>query len=261
VLVTGEVLAERYRIDGFLGCGGAGGVWRADDLRLRRAVAVKLLLPRPDQSWEVIRAKAATVACLHHPNVVTFYDAGMAGDRAFMVTELVDGPDLAELLDAEPDGRADLALVVEIARQVSAAIRAAHAAGVVHGDIKPGNLLVTRDGTVKVGDFVTVCGVPHPGSPSGTAAYLSPEQVRGQPACEASDWYALGCVLYELLAGRPPFVGDSVEQVLDQHLHAAAVPIQAMRPDVETHLATALMRLLAKDPGRRMASRPSVRGG
>lgn len=253
--MTGEVLAGRYRIDGFLGCGGAGGVWRADDLRLRRAVAVKLLLPRSDQSWEVVRAKAVTVACLQHPNVVTFYDAGMAGDRAFVVTELVDGPDLAELLDAEPDGRADLALVLEIARQVSGAIRAAHAAGVVHGDIKPGNLLVTLDGTVKVGDFGIVRGVPHPGSPSGLASYLSPEQVRGQLACKASDWYALGCVLYELLAGRPPFVGDSVEEVLDQHLHAAPVPIQAVRPDVESRLATVLMRLLAKDPSRRLPQR------
>jgi eukaryotic-like serine/threonine-protein kinase len=260
VLVTGEVLAGRYRIDGFLGCGGAGGVWRGDDLRLLRVVAVKLLSPRPDQSWEAVRAKAATVACLQHPNVVSFYDAGMEGDQAFLVTELIDGPDLAELLDAEPDGRADLALVEEIARQVSAAIDAAHAAGVVHGDIKPGNLLVTLDGTVKLGDFGVVCAVPHPGSPPGMASYLSPEQVRGQTACEASDWYALGCVLYELLAGRPPFVGDSVEEVLDQHLHAAPVPIEVLRPDVETRLAAVLMRLLAKDPSRRLTSLPSVRG-
>ena len=258
--MTGEVLAGRYRIDGFLGCGGAGDVWRAEDLRLRRTVAVKRFYPRPDSRWELIRANARKAACVDHPNVVTFYDAGIEGDRAFLVTELVDGPNLRELLDAEPNRRADAALVAEIARQAAAGIGAAHAAGVVHGDIKPGNLLVTMDGTVKVGDLGTSCGVPHPGSPPGTASYLSPEQVRGQAASEPSDWYGFGCVLYELLAGRPPFVGDSVEEVLDQHLHKVARPIQAVRPDLEPSLATLILRLLAKDPSQRSAPLTSVQG-
>lgn len=251
--MTGEVLVGRYRIDGFLGCGGAGEVWRAEDLRLRRTVAVKRFHPRDDLSWEIVRASARKAACVDHPNVVTFYDAGIEGDRAFLVTELVDGPNLAELLDAEPDGRADQALVAEVARQASAALDAAHAAGVVHGDIKPCNLLVTLDGTVKLGDFGTACEIPHPGSPPGTASYLAPERVRGQSASELSDWYSLGCVLYELLAGRPPFVGDSVEQILDQHLHKPACPIETLRADLDPRLATYVMRLLAKEPSRRSA--------
>jgi serine/threonine-protein kinase len=251
VLVTGEVLAGRYRVDGFLGCGGAGEVWRAEDLRLRRTVAVKRFYPWPELTWEMIRVTARKAAGLDHPNIVTFYDAGVSDDRAFMVTELVDGPNLIELLEAEPDGRADPALVAEVARQASAALDAAHAAGVIHGDLKPANLLISMDGTVKVSDFGTACGIPHPGSPSASASYRSPEQVRGQPASELSDWYALGCVLYELLAGRPPFVGESVERVLDQHLHQPAVPIQSVRPEVDPWLATLIMRLLAKKPAQR----------
>lgn len=252
--MTGEVLAGRYRIDGFLGRSDIGTAWRADDLRLRRTVAVKQLRAQPTHAWDTVRERACRAVCLTHPNVVTLHDAGVAEDRVFLVSELVDGPDLTELLAAEPGRRADPVLVAEIARQVSVALGAAHTAGLVHGHLKPGNVLLTLDGTVKVGDLGIGGGVPHPGAPPSAAFYLSPEEVRGQTASEAGDWYALGCVLYELLAGRPPFVGDSVEEVLDQHLHAAAVPIQAVRPDAGPRLTTLVTGLLAKDPVQRLRS-------
>jgi serine/threonine-protein kinase len=237
-------------------------VWRAHDLELQRAVAIKLLHPQPDLIWEQIRAEARKAARLDHPNVVTVYDVGADGAQAFMVMELVDGPNLAQLLSTEPSGRADPGLVTQIAVQTAAALDAAHAVGVVHADIKPGNLLLASDGTIKVSDFgiATADRVERPGPRLvGTPSYVSPEQVSGRPVSELSDWYALGCVLYELLAGRPPFVGESVEDVLSQHVHAAPLPIQAVRPDIDPGLGAVVMRLLAKDPGERLASLASIR--
>lgn len=206
-----------------------------------------------------------------HPNVVAVYDV-VAGDDspAFLVMELVDGPNLAEVLRTTANGQAASAQVAEIAVQIARALDAAHAAGVVHCDIKPGNLLLAPDGTVKVTDFgIAAISVGIPASTGsgqdrellGTAPYVSPEQVRGQPATPASDWYALGCVLYELLAGRPPFVADTLEEVLGQHIHTAPVPIQTIRPDVNGDLAAVVMALLAKDPARRPASVQAVSAG
>jgi serine/threonine-protein kinase len=263
--VNGEVLAGRYRLLSPLGHGGAGEVWRAEDQVLARPVAVKLLRRMegdPMDAAERFRTEARAAARLTHPNVVGTYDVGTADGQVFLVMELVNGPDLAQLLRSQ--GLPSSKLVGDIALQGARALDAAHAAGIVHRDVKPGNLLLAADGTLKITDFgiAEAAGLEGPGSAVllGTASYVAPEQVGGQTATPASDWYALGCVLYELLAGRPPFVADDVEGVLRQHLEATPVPVAVRRPEVPGGLAELVMRLLAKDPAARPSSVAAVTG-
>jgi eukaryotic-like serine/threonine-protein kinase len=257
--LNGDVLAGRYRLLALLGRGGAGEVWRAEDLALTRPVAVKVLRRLdgdPMDSAERFRTEARAAARLTHPNVVATYDVGTAAGQVFLVMELVSGKDLAQFLRS--DGLPPAQLVADLAVQGTRALDAAHAAGIVHRDVKPGNLLLATDGTLKITDFgiaqATDLDRPSGQVLLGTAAYVAPEQVRGEPAVPASDRYALGCVLYELLAGTPPFTAGDVEGVLEQHLHAAPVPIQVHRPDVGPGLGDLVMRLLAKDPAARPAS-------
>ncbi|MFI7064103.1 serine/threonine-protein kinase [Kribbella sp. NPDC050124] len=255
--MNGEVLAGRYRLLTLLGRGGAGEVWQAEDTVLARQVAVKLLRRLegdPMDAVERFRAEAQAAARLMHPNVVATYDVGAAGEHVFLVMELVSGPDLLQLMRTSglPSGK----LVADIAVQGARALDAAHGAGIVHRDVKPGNLMLAADGTLKMTDFGIAKGV---GAEStgvgvllGTASYVSPEQVRGRPATPASDWYSFGCVLYELLAGTPPFTGPDVESVMRQHLDAAPAPIT--RADVEPALANLILQLLAKAPEDRPSS-------
>jgi serine/threonine-protein kinase len=259
--VNGEVLAGRYRLLTLLGRGGAGEVWRAEDTILARQVAVKLLRSLdgdPMDSVERFRAEAQSAARLTHPNVVATYDVGTEGDHVFLVMELVPGPDLAQLM--RTSGLPAAALVEDIATQGALALDAAHAAGIVHRDVKPGNLLLAPDGTLKMTDFgiakragneTTGLGVL-----LGTASYVSPEQVRGEPATPASDWYAFGCVLHELLTGTPPFTGPTVDVVMRQHLDVPPPPIT--RTDVPAELANLVTHLLAKDPSARPSSAGEV---
>jgi serine/threonine protein kinase len=261
--VNGEVLAGRYRLLTLLGHGGAGEVWQAEDQALARPVAVKLLR-RLDgdlmDATERFRTEAQAAARLLHPNVVATYDVGTADGQVFLVMELVNGPDLAKLLRS--GGLPSAELVADIAVQGARALDAAHAAGIVHRDVKPGNLLLAPDGTLKMTDFGIAQAVGLDGATGpvllGTAAYVSPEQVRGERATPASDWYSLGCVLYELLAGEPPFVGENFEAVLRQHLEAVPVPIVVRRPEVSAGLGELVTRLLAKAPGARPGSAAEV---
>ncbi|WP_405061315.1 serine/threonine protein kinase [Kribbella sp. NBC_01505] len=259
--MNGEVLAGRYRLLTLLGRGGAGEVWQAEDLLLDRQVAVKLLRSLDGDPMDAVarfQAEAQAAARLMHPNVVATYDVGAEGDRVFLVMELVSGPDLAQLMRTA--GLPSAKLVEDIATQGARALDAAHGAGIVHRDVKPGNLLLAPDGTLKMTDFgiakragneTTALGVL-----LGTASYVSPEQVRGGAATPASDWYSLGCVLYELLSGTPPFTGATVEAVMHQHLQSAPAPI--MRNDVTPALSALVMRLLAKNPADRPASATEV---
>jgi eukaryotic-like serine/threonine-protein kinase len=266
--VNGEVLAGRYRLVAPLGQGGAGEVWRAEDLELVRPVAVKLLRRLngdPTDAAERFRSEARAAARLSHPNVVTTYDVGMADGQVFLVMELVAGRDLAQLLRS--GGLPTPGQVADIARQAARALGAAHANGIVHRDVKPGNLLLAPDGTLKITDFgiAQMAGAGREVGAAGpvllgTAAYVSPEQVLGEPATTVSDWYSLGCVLYELLAGEPPFIADDVEGVLRQHVQAVPMPIQLRNPQVGDGLAGLVMRLLAKDPAERPASVTEIEG-
>ncbi|MEV8375544.1 serine/threonine-protein kinase [Kribbella sp. NPDC056861] len=259
--MNGEVLAGRYRLLTPLGNGGAGEVWRAEDAVLARQVAVKLLRRLDGDQMDALdrfRTEAQAAARLTHPNVVATYDVGTANGQVFLVMELVNGPDLAQLLRTKglPPDR----FVADIASQGARALDAAHAAGIVHRDVKPGNLLLAPDGTLKMTDFgiAQATGVDGATGPVllGTAAYVSPEQVRGERATPASDWYALGCVLYELLEGTTPFVGPDVMDVMHQHLDAAPLPVR--RTEGAPGLDALVMQLLSKDPAARPSSAVGV---
>jgi eukaryotic-like serine/threonine-protein kinase len=258
--VNGEVLAGRYQLLTLLGRGGAGEVWKAEDTVLARQVAVKLLRRLegdPMEAAERFRAEAQAAARLTHPNVVATYDVGTEGEHVFLVMELVSGPDLAQLMRTA--GLPSAELVADIATQGARGLDAAHAAGIVHRDVKPANLMLAADGTLKITDFgiakragnETTAGVL-----LGTASYVSPEQVRGQSATPASDWYSFGCVLYELLSGTPPFTGQTVDVVMRQHLETPPPPI--LRTDVPAELAGLVTHLLAKDPAARPSSAAQV---
>lgn len=255
--MNGDLLADRYRLLDLIGRGGVGEVWRGQDLQLDRTVAVKVVRTEPDEaliSLERFRREARAAARLSHPNIVATYDVGSDGDREFLVMELVRGRDLAHLLRAQGLPPADR--VAGLALQAASGLDAAHAAGIVHRDIKPANLLLAGGDTVKITDFgiARIAGAEKTGPALlGTAAYVSPEQVRGEPATAASDRYALGCVLYELLAGRTPFTGTQHE-VLTAHVEAEPIPVLELRPDAGAGLAELVMRLLAKDPAARPAS-------
>nr|WP_239062445.1 serine/threonine-protein kinase [Streptomyces sp. SID13031] len=245
-----------------LGHGGAGEVWRGEDSVLARPVAVKLLRRLEGDQMDAVarfRTEAQAAARLTHPNVVATYDVGTtATGQVFLVMELVDGPDLAQLLRSK--GLPSERFIADIALQCAQALDAAHAAGIVHRDVKPGNLLLAPDGTLKITDFgiAQASGVDGATGPVllGTAGYVSPEQVRGERATPASDWYALGCVLYELLEGTTPFVGTDVMDVMHQHLDAVPAPVR--RTEVVPGLAALVMDLLSKDPAARPASATAV---
>ncbi|WP_020385696.1 serine/threonine-protein kinase [Kribbella catacumbae] len=259
--MNGEVLAGRYRLLAPLGHGGAGEVWRGEDTVLARPVAVKLLRRLegdPMDAAERFRTEARAAARLTHPNVVATYDVGTANGQVFLVMELVDGPDLAQLLRSK--GLPPERFVADIALQGARALDAAHAAGIVHRDVKPGNLLLAPDGTLKITDFGIAQATGMDGATGpvllGTAGYVSPEQVRGERATPASDWYALGCVLYELLEGTTPFVGTDVMDVMRQHLDTTPPPVR--RTDAAPGLADLVMALLAKNPAARPSSAAAV---
>lgn len=259
--MNGEVLAGRYRLLTLLGRGGAGEVWQAEDTVLARQVAVKLLRSLEGDPMDAVqrfRAEAQSAARLTHPNVVATYDVGTEGDHVFLVMELVQGPDLAKLMGTS--GLPAAALIEDIALQGARALDAAHAAGIVHRDVKPGNLLLAPDGTLKMTDFgiakQTGSETTGLGVLLGTASYVSPEQVRGEPATAASDWYSFGCVLHELLTGTPPFTGPTVDVVMRQHLDVPPPP--ATRADVPAELANLVTHLLAKDPADRPSSEHDV---
>jgi serine/threonine-protein kinase len=236
-------------------------VWQAEDTVLARKVAVKLLRRLDGDPMDAVtrfQAEAQAAARLTHPNVVATYDVGTEGEHVFLVMELVSGPDLAQLMRTAGLPSADL--VADIAIQGARALDAAHAAGIVHRDVKPANLMLAADGTLKMTDF----GIAKRGGNEttglgvllGTASYVSPEQVRGAPATPASDWYSFGCVLHELIAGTPPFTGPTADVVMRQHLEAP--PPAITRTDVPPELATLVTRLLAKNPADRPSSAADV---
>jgi eukaryotic-like serine/threonine-protein kinase len=258
-------LAGRYRLVSSLGGGGFSEVWRAEDGVLGRDVAVKVFTPavgQPDQAHRLYR-EARTLAGLRHPNVVVIHDAGVDGATPFVVMELLPGPSLAGLLDSR--GPLPVELALRYGEQAAAGLAAAHAAGVIHRDVKPGNLVLAEDGSLKVVDFgiarlaaqassVTATGVTY-----GTPAYLSPEQAAGRAAEPRSDLYALGCVLFALLTGEPPFSGEHPVAIAHQHLNAAAPSVRTYRPEVPAAVDELIASLLAKDPARRPADAATVR--
>ncbi|MEU1487764.1 serine/threonine-protein kinase [Streptomyces sp. NPDC005752] len=252
------LVAGRYRLISPIGRGGMGEVWRATDEVLGRAVAVKLLLgDQADASSTArFRLEAQTAARLSHPHLVAVFDFGSWEDRFYLVMELVEGRSLGDLLEAQETVHPEQ--VALIAGQAAAGLAAAHRQGIVHRDIKPGNLMLDADGSVKIGDFGIAQFVDDPstalttaGHIVGTSLYLAPERALGRTADSASDMYSLGCVIYQLLAGQPPFRSDTATATLYQHVDTPPVPVRQRGVDVSPAFDSYLLGLLAKKPEER----------
>jgi eukaryotic-like serine/threonine-protein kinase len=251
------LLGERYRLRKRIATGGMGAVWEAEDTVLRRRVAVKVLsdsLGGNPAFVERFRREAQAAAGLSHPHVAGVYDYGEHAETPFIVMELFDGENLAERMARSP--RLPPEEAARIAAEAAEALDAAHAAGVIHRDVKPGNIMIDGKGTVRVLDFgIAAASWAAPltatGTTLGTASYLSPEQAMGGKAAPASDVYALGCVLYEMLTGAPPFSADSPVALAAAHARETPAPVIERAPDVPAELAEACRRSLAKDPSAR----------
>jgi Protein kinase domain len=256
---TTHALADRYELGPVLGEGGMARVYRGVDRQLRRPVAVKVLaapFDRDHSFLERFRREARAAAGLSHPNIVAVFDSGSDDGTHFIVTELVEGETLADRLGR--DGPVPPAEAIAVAVDIARALAAAHERGLIHRDIKPGNVMVLPDGRVKVVDFGiaraagsdTLTGT---GVVLGSTAYVSPEQAGGQPVDERADLYALGCVLYEMLTGRVPFRADTPIATMYRHVNEDP-PLPSTIAPVQSELEAIVMRCLEKDPKRRFAS-------
>ncbi|MFB9237759.1 protein kinase [Plantactinospora siamensis] len=259
MLGSGSILSGRYRLDDRVATGGMGDVWQATDLVLGRQVAVKVLLPSllSDPSFiSRFRAEARMMAALRHPGIVQVFDSGVdestAGGRAdFLVMEYVDGEPLSRRIDEA--GTLSVAETLSIVEQAARALHGAHAAGIVHRDVKPSNLLVQPDGTVVLVDFgvarsTSVTSVTSTNAVPGTALYMAPEQASGKPVSPATDVYALGAVAFCCLTGQPPFTGENPLEVAIKHLTDAPPPLPE---DIPAPVAALIDRALAKAPDDR----------
>ena len=257
--VLGHVLSDRYELGPVLGQGGMARVHQGLDRQLGRQVAIKVLAPPFDRDREFVerfRREARAAAGLSHPNIVAVFDSGSDDGTNFIVTELVEGETLADRL--RRDGPMPPADAVAVAVDIARALAAAHARGLIHRDIKPGNVMLLPDGRVKVVDFgiARAAGsdtLTNTGVVLGSTAYLSPEQAGGQPVDERADLYSLGCVLYEMLTGHVPFRADTPIATMYRHVNEDAPPPSTIAP-VQPELEDVVLRCLEKDPKRRFAS-------
>jgi hypothetical protein len=260
------LLVGRYRLVRPVGAGGMGDVWAANDMVLGRDVAIKAqeLRADGDHAWlERFQREAQSAAGLQHPNVVTIFDSGAEGGTAFLVMELLSGPNMeAYVAERGPLPEQE---VIALSKGVVAGLAAAHAAGVVHRDIKPANLMFDARGALKIVDF----GIAHlarlaatrltaTNTIIGSASYLSPEQVQGRRADERSDLYALGCVMTTMLTGRPPFEGEHPWAVMHQHVSVPPPRIEDRRPGVCPAIEALVAQMLSKRPQDRPRSASAV---
>ena len=258
---SAHTLGGRYQLHARLGRGETASVWAGVDTRLDRPIAVKVVDATTDaEAVRRLDQEARTVARLAHPNIVAVYDIGTEAGMPYLVMEFVEGEDLRHRLARGP---LTMNEAVGVAAQVCAALMAAHDAGVVHRDVKPDNILLTTAGTVKVCDFGIAglrdaAGGRHSATATGTSEFMAPEQAAGGPADERSDLYALGCVLYAMLTGAPPFTGPDEQRVRWQQVHEPPVPIRSRQPELPDDLAGLVDRLLAKNPADRPAGAGEV---
>ncbi|WP_053927044.1 protein kinase domain-containing protein [Streptomyces chattanoogensis] len=265
-----RMLGERYELVEQLGHGGMGTVYRAVDHRLRRTVAVKTLsaeLALQPEFLTRFQREAHAAAALNHPGVATVHDVGEddagGGVEPYLVMEYVEGRTLSRVLN---DGAMAVAQAVDITRQVLQALEHSHRHSIVHRDIKPANVMLTGTGTVKVVDFGIAKALSEvatrltgTGVAVGTPAYLAPEQINGHETDHRTDLYAVGCLLYELLTGRPPYTGDSPFSVMHQHLAAEPVPPSRLRPELPPALDAVVVKALSKDREDRFADASAMK--
>jgi eukaryotic-like serine/threonine-protein kinase len=271
-MTQARLLGGRYQVGELLGYGGMAEVHRGRDLRLGRDVAIKMLrtdLARDDTFQLRFRREAQNAASLNHPAIVAVYDTGeergSSGETLpYIVMEFVNGRTLKEVLAVE--GRLMPRRALEITAEICSAIEFSHRHGIIHRDIKPGNVMMTQTGQIKVMDFGIARALAAGGSTMtqtsaviGTAQYLSPEQARGESVDARSDVYATGCVLYELLCGQPPFVGDSPVSVAYQHVREDAKPPSLLNRDVPPAVDAVVLKSLAKNPLNRYQSAGEMR--
>jgi serine/threonine-protein kinase len=261
-----EVVADRYEVGDRLGAGGISDVFAAYDRRLERPVAIKFLRTGIGDMRARARfeREARMAASFNHLHAVAIYDVGDHHDQPYLVLEFINGPSLAEMLAERTRLEPDEA--VAIADQVLDALGAAHEQGIVHRDVKPANILLTREHVAKLADFGiakavadATGGVTMTGELMGTPRYLSPEQVAGHPATSRSDLYAVGVVLYEMLAGAPPFSGETPIATALAHQHESLPSLASRRAGLDPPLVAAVERALEKDPARRFADAGEMR--
>ncbi len=266
-----RLLGGRYELDGVVGRGGMAEVYRARDIRLDRIVAVKTLredLARDATFQARFRREAQSAASLNHPSIVAVYDTGEDAEGPahvpYIVMEYVDGRTLRELL--RDDRRLLPERALEITDGVLRALDYSHRNGIVHRDIKPGNVMLTRSAEVKVMDFGIARAVSDAQATMtqtaqviGTAQYLSPEQARGERVDARSDLYSTGCLLYELLTGRPPFTGDSPVAIAYQHVRENPIPPSRIDPEIPAWADSIVLKAMAKDPADRYQSAAEMR--
>jgi serine/threonine-protein kinase len=263
-----RVYSDRYELERRLARGGMADVFLAHDQLLDRPVAVKVLFPEfaADPAFvERFRREAQAAAKLTHPNIVGVYDWGEADGTYFIVMEYVDGRSLSECIRAE--GPLHPQRTAEIGAEIAGALGFAHRNGVVHRDVKPGNVLLTRSGDVKVTDFGIAralaagaeANLTQTGAVMGTATYFSPEQAQGHAVDPRSDLYSLGVVLYEMVTGRPPFAGESPVAIAYKHVQERPAPPRDLNADVPPGLEAIILKLLAKNPANRYPSAEDLR--
>ncbi|MDC3122450.1 PASTA domain-containing protein [Acidimicrobiaceae bacterium] len=261
----GQIIKERYEIIQLLGEGGMSYVYKANDKQLKRTVAIKTLKPnyvQQEKFVERFKREAQTAANLNHPNIVQIFDWGI-GDEPFFVMEYIEGNTLTSIIAK----RRTISLndVLFIGAQVSSGLQAAHSKGLVHRDIKPGNIMITPEGKVKVTDFGIVSlqneesDITKTGSILGTASYISPEQAQGKPVSKESDLYSLGTVLYELITGSPPFEGDTPIATATKHITDKPEKLSVFRPDIPKGIENAVLKLLHKYPKDRFKNAEDLR--
>src|SRR5436309_2001649 len=251
----GRVLAHRYRLFERIDEGGAGEVWRGRDEKLDRDVAIKLLGADADDAFRARFAdEARRAAAVVHPNVVTVFDEGRDGADAFMVMELVPGKTLREIVAER--GPLPAHEVARLIRQVAAALDAAPPAAASHGDVKPPNVIVDREGLAKLTDFGIARAARDRDEQEllGTARYIAPERVEGGPVTARTDVYGLGLVAYELLTGRPAFDGETSEELVRERLVGPPPSLRHARVGIDDRLDAIVGRALATEPDRRYAS-------
>lgn len=255
-----EVLGERYQLGDAIGRGGMATIYRGQDMRMDRVVAIKVLREVYSTDPKFVtrfQREAKAASSLQHPNIVQVYDYGQTDGNYFIVMELIEGTDLRRYLRSRGVLAVDRAII--IAHDVALGLGAAHRRGIVHRDVKPQNVLVGRDGSIKLTDFgiasvykdINAERLTTTGMTLGTVQYYAPEQAQGEIVSPAADVYALGIVMYEMLAGRPPFDGDTPVAVAMQHIQDIPTPPSYFNPDIPPALEEVIMRCLEKEPERR----------